>query len=229
MNSLVDVRDALGAVQAPTLVLHRRDDVDSHVDEGRYLAEHIPGARFVELEGADHFVAVDADQILDPVEEFVRSLRSPAPTDTSLVTLLALRVEEQIDPAWVRGIVQDLVRRQRGEPAVADDAMVVATFDGPARAVRCALAIIEHAADAHLHLSVGLHTAEIGRRGTRVHGEGVAVAQAVADRAALGEAWVTSTLRDLIAGSGLTFDPRALLEVAERDRVLELDAVRERE
>ena len=76
MNSLVDVRDTLGAVQAPTLVLHRRHDVDSHVEEGRYLADHIPGARFVELEGADHFVAVDPDQILDPVEEFVRSLES---------------------------------------------------------------------------------------------------------------------------------------------------------
>ncbi|MBN2623030.1 MAG: alpha/beta fold hydrolase, partial [Acidimicrobiales bacterium] len=71
MNSLVDVRDVLGAVQAPTLVLHRRDDVDAHVDEGRYLADRIPGARFVELEGADHFVAVDPDQILDPVERFV--------------------------------------------------------------------------------------------------------------------------------------------------------------
>ena len=76
MNSLVDVRDTLGAVQAPTLVLHRRHDVDSHVEEGRYLADHIPGARFVELDGADHFVAVDPDQILDPVEEFVRSLES---------------------------------------------------------------------------------------------------------------------------------------------------------
>ena len=90
MNSLVDVRDTLGAVQAPTLVLHRRHDVDSHVEEGRYLADHIPGARFVELEGADHFVAVDPDQILDPVEEFVRSLESSTPSESSLTTLLAL-------------------------------------------------------------------------------------------------------------------------------------------
>ena len=90
MNSLVDVRDTLGAVQAPTLVLHRRHDLDSHVEEGRYLADHIPGARFVELEGADHFVAVDPDQILDPVEEFVRSLKSSTPTESSLTTLLAV-------------------------------------------------------------------------------------------------------------------------------------------
>ena len=107
MNSLVDVRDTLRAVQAPTLVLHRRHDVDSHVEEGRYLAEHIPGARFVELDGTDHFVAVDPDQILDPVEEFVRSLESSAPSASSLTTLLAIHVEEPVDPAWMRGILQD--------------------------------------------------------------------------------------------------------------------------
>ena len=108
MASLIDVRDVLGAVQAPTLVLHRRDDVDSHVEEGRYLAERIPGARFVELEGADHFVGVDPDQILDPVEEFVRGLGSSAPTETSLTTLLAVHLEKPIDPAWVRGILQEV-------------------------------------------------------------------------------------------------------------------------
>jgi pimeloyl-ACP methyl ester carboxylesterase len=75
MNSLVDVPDVLGAAQAPTLVLHRRHDIDASVEEGRYLAEHIPGARFIELEGADHFIAVDPDQILDPVEDFVHGLR----------------------------------------------------------------------------------------------------------------------------------------------------------
>ena len=103
MASLVDVRDTLGAVQAPTLVLHRRHDVDSHVEEGRYLADRIPGARFVELEGTDHFVGVDPDQILDPVEEFVRGLGSSAPTETSLTTLLAVHSETPIDTAWIRG------------------------------------------------------------------------------------------------------------------------------
>ena len=76
MNSLIDVRDALGSVRVPTLVMHRRGDRDSRVEEGRYLAEHIPGARFVELSGADHFVAVDANQILDQVEEFLADLGS---------------------------------------------------------------------------------------------------------------------------------------------------------
>ena len=225
MNSLVDVRDTLGAVQAPTLVLHRRHDVDSHVEEGRYLADHIPGARFVELDGADHFVAVDPDQILDPVEEFVRALESPAPSESSLTTLLALHVEESIDPAWVRGIVRTAVERYHGVPAVVEHTSVLATFDGPARAVRCALEIVELAREAGLHVSVGLHTAEVTRRGAAVAGAGVGVTQDVASRAVRGEVWVTSTLRDLTAGSGFTYQSRDQLTAPSLDRTIELDAV----
>jgi pimeloyl-ACP methyl ester carboxylesterase/DNA-binding winged helix-turn-helix (wHTH) protein len=225
MNSLVDVRDVLGAVQAPTLVLHRRHDVDASVEEGRYLAGHIPGARFIELEGADHFIAVDPDQILDPVEDFVSGLGSSAPIESSLTTLLAVRVEESIDMAWVRGILREVLDEHRGLPAFAEQATVLATFDGPGRAVRCGLALAERAAAANLHLSVGLHTAEVARSGAHISGDGVAVVQAVADRAPPGEVWVTSTLRDLTAGSGLSFERRAQLEAA-LGRQLELDAAR---
>ena len=227
MASLIDVRDALGAVQAPTLVLHRRDDVDADVEEGRYLAERIPGARFVELDGADHFIGVDPDQILDPVEEFVRGLSSAAPTESSLTTLLAVHVAESLDPAWVRGILGDVLEEYRGVPAIADGARVLATFDGPGRAVRCGRAIVDHAARANLHLSVGVHTAEVERRGAHVSGAGVAVAQAVADRAPIGEVWVTSTVRDLTADSTLAFEPRDQLATPARGRHLELVAVTE--
>jgi pimeloyl-ACP methyl ester carboxylesterase/DNA-binding winged helix-turn-helix (wHTH) protein len=226
MNSLVDVRDVLGAVQVPTLVLHRRHDIDARVEEGRYLAEHIPGARFIELDGADHFVAVDPDQILDPVEEFVRGLGSSTPIESSLTTLLAVSVEENIDMAWVRGILREVLDQHRGVPAVAEQATVLATFDGPGRAVRCGLAFAERAAAANLHVAVGLHTAEIARRGAHVSGDGVAVAQAVAERAPAGEVWVTSTLRDLTAGSGLSFERRGHLDVAPLGRQLELDSAR---
>jgi pimeloyl-ACP methyl ester carboxylesterase/DNA-binding CsgD family transcriptional regulator len=225
MNTLVDVRDALRAVQAPTLVLHRRHDVDSDVQEGRYLADHIPGARFVELDGTDHFVAVDPDQILDPVEEFVRSLESRAPTETSLTTLLAFHVEEPIDPAWVRGMLQEVVERYHGVPAMAENTSVLATFDGPARAIRCALEVVERAGSAGLHLAVGLHTAEVARRGATVAGGGVALTQEVAARAERGEVWVTSTLRDLTAGSGFAFQSRDHLEASSLGRAIELDAV----
>ena len=226
MNSLVDVRDVLSAVQAPTLVLHRRHDIDASVEEGRYLAEHIPGARFIELDGTDHFIAVDPDQILDPVEDFVRGLGSSTPIESSLTTLLAARVEENIDVAWVRSILRGVLDQHRGMPALAEHATVLATFDGPGRAVRCGLAFAERAAAANLHLSVGLHTAEIARRGAHISGTGVAVAQAVADRAPTGEVWVTSTLRDLTAGSGLSFERREQLDVPPLGRQLELDAAR---
>ncbi|WP_432477134.1 alpha/beta fold hydrolase [Nocardioides sp. GXQ0305] len=225
MASLIDVREVLGAVRAPTLVLHRRDDIDCHVDEGRYLADRIPGARFVELEGADHFVGVDPDQILDPVEEFVRELGSPAAAETSLTTLLAVRPERPIDPAWMRGIVREVLEAHRGVPAVAEQETVLATFDGPGRAIRCGLALAERIRAAGLAASIGLHTAEVARRGADVSGAGVAVAQAVADRAATGEVWVTSTVRDLTAGSGLSFEPRTGLDVPALDRTVRLDVV----
>jgi pimeloyl-ACP methyl ester carboxylesterase/DNA-binding CsgD family transcriptional regulator len=224
MNSLVDVRETLPAVQAPTLVLHRRHDVDSRIDEGRYLAEHIPGARFVELEGTDHFVAVDSDQILDPVEEFVLGLESSTPPVSSLTTLLALKVEEQVEPARVREILQGVLDEYHGVPALAEQAAVLATFDGPARAARCGLAIVERAAAAGLRLSVGLHTAEVARHGATVSGAGVAVVQSVADRAPRGEVWATSTLRDLTAGSGLAFETQATIDVPSLGRRVELVA-----
>ncbi len=227
MNSLVDVRDALAAVQAPTLVLHRRGDVDSSVEEGRYLADRIPGAKFVELDGIDHFVAVDPDQILDPVEEFVRGLASPAPVETSLATVLAADVDDTIHVAWVRGILHSLLAEHRGTPAVgADESSVLATFDGPARAVRCGQALAERAAAAKLGLSVGIHTAEIGRRGAHVAGDGVRVANEVATRAPHGEVWVTSIVRDLTAGSGLTFDRARTIEVTSAGRPMEVSAAR---
>jgi pimeloyl-ACP methyl ester carboxylesterase/DNA-binding CsgD family transcriptional regulator len=226
MASLIDVRDVLGAVQAPTLVLHRRDDIDSHIDEGRYLAQRIPGARFIELEGNDHFVGVDPDQILDPVEQFVRGLGSSVPTETSLTTLLACRLEKPIDAAWVRAILQEVIEEHRGVPAIAEGATALATFDGPARAVRSGLALIKRAADANLDLAVGVHTAEIARRGAHVSGGGVAFAQAAADRAPTGEVWVTSTVRDLTADSGLSFERRGHLDAPSLGRQVELDVAR---
>jgi pimeloyl-ACP methyl ester carboxylesterase/DNA-binding CsgD family transcriptional regulator len=226
MASLIDVRDVLGAVRTPTLVLHRRDDLDSDIEGGRYLAQRIPGARFVELEGSDHFVGVDPDQILDPIEQFVLELDSSAPSESSLTTLLAVGVEEPIDLAWVRGILQGVLEEYGGVPALAEPTTVLATFDGPARAVRCGLAVAERAGAAGLHVSVGLHTAEIARRGAVVSGVGVAITQEVAERAARGEVWVTCTLRDLTWGSGLAFESRDFLEAPSLRRPAELDAVR---
>ena len=126
----------------------------------------------------------------------------------------------------MRGILQGVVEQHRGVPALAESATPLATFDGPVRAVRCGLAVVERAAAANIHVSVGLHTAEIARYGATISGDGVAVTQAVADRAAPGEVWVTSTLRDLTAGSGLTFESGRGSRLPPSAGVVELDAVR---
>ena len=178
MASLVDVRDVLGAVQAPTLVLHRRHDIDSHVEEGRYLADRIPGARFVELEGTDHFVGVDPDQILDPVEEFVRGLGSSTPTETSLTTLLAVHLERPIDTAWIRGILQAAVESHPACPPWPSTRTCwppsTARAGGSLRAGGRRAGSGRRPARSRS----GLHTAEIARRGAtclgrrRGHGAG---------------------------------------------------------
>lgn len=226
MNSLVDVRETLSVVQAPTLVLHRRYDTDSRIEEGRYLADHIAGAQFIELDGADHFVAVDPDQILDPVEEFVLGLESSAPPVSSLTTLMVLEVEEQDELIRAREILQGVLREYHGVPALAENADVLATFDGPVRATRCGLVMLDRAGAAGLHVSVGLHTAEVVRHGATVSGAGVGIAQSVADRAPCGEMWATSTLRDLTAGSGMVFEARVTMDVPSLGRRVELVAAR---
>ena len=106
-----------------------------------------------------------------------------------------------------------------------EDANVLATFDGPGRAIRCGQALAEHIRTAGLDVSIGLHTAEVARRGAHVSGAGVELVQAVADRAATGEVWVTSTVRDLTAGSSLSFEPRTELELPSLGRTVQLDAV----
>ena len=226
MNSLVDVRDTLGAVQAPTLVLHRRHDVDSHVEEGRYLAEHIPGARFVELEGADHFVAVDPDQILDPVEDFVRSLES-----SSTFGVVAHHpagpprrgADRPCVGAWhPPATAGALPRRTRGRGAHRVCWPRSTALRGPCVARSRSSSAPGPPAGT---CSAGLHTAEVTRRGATVAGAGVALTQDVAARARPGEVWVTSTLRDLTAGSGFTFQPRGQLPAPSLGRTIELDAV----
>src|SRR5262249_3024715 len=160
MNTLIDVRDALGSVRVPTLVMHRRGDQDSSVDEGRYLAEHIPGARFAELAGADHFVAIDANQILDQVEGFHARLGSAAAPPRALGAVLA-----------VAGPAAAARSLPSGRPARTADGRTVVVYDGPAAAIRAALSVLSgpHGRDARFVLQI----AEVPRTGPVVDGPGV--------------------------------------------------------
>jgi class 3 adenylate cyclase len=221
MNSQIDVRSILPSVQAPTIVLHRRGDLDSKVEEGRYIAERIPGARFVELEGEDHAPSVDPDQILDEVEEFLTGVRRGPEPERVLATVLFTdlvgsteRVSELGDRRWRALLDQhhaivrrELDRFQGREVDTAGDGFL-ATFDGPARAIRCARAIGDGLRRLGLEIRAGLHTGECELLGDKVAGVAVHTGARVASRAASGEVLVSSTVKDLVAGSGIEFEER---------------------
>jgi DNA-binding SARP family transcriptional activator/pimeloyl-ACP methyl ester carboxylesterase/class 3 adenylate cyclase len=223
MNSRIDVRALLAAIRVPTLVVNRGTDFDVRVEEGRYIAERIAGARFVELPGADHFVAIDADQILDAVEPFLTECGAaplPGHRDRSLVTLLITEVvgptkaAARGDRAWLdlverhHEVVRGELTRFRGHELDASGDGTLATFDGPARAVRCATAAVRALRPLGLDVRAGVHTGEVEVHGDRVRGVAVQIAERVAAEAAPGEVLVSQTVDDLVAGSGLEFADR---------------------
>jgi pimeloyl-ACP methyl ester carboxylesterase len=226
MNSLMDIRSSLPAVRVPTLVLHRRDDRDSRVEEGRYVAEHIKGATFIELAGQDHFVAIDPDQILDPVEAFVTGHQPVHADNRTLATILCIDLVKSAPTAIARddrtgafalksfhnsAVAQ--VERYSGRLIKTTADGIVATFDGPARAVRCGCTIRDIGHTSDLELRCGVHTAEVELRGADIAGIGVHIGARIADRARSGEVWVSRTVKDLVAGSGLGFEARGEHEI----------------
>lgn len=221
MNSQIDVRAVLPAVRLPTLVLHRRGDHDSRLEEGRYIAAHIAAARFVELEGEDHVPWVDSDQVVDEIEEFLTGVRHGPDPDRVLATMLFTdivgsteRATEIGDHRW-RELLErhhELVRRQlerfQGEEVDTAGDGFLATFDGPARAIRCGQAIRDQARELDLEIRAGVHTGEVERAGRDVRGIAVHIGARVAAMAGAGEILASGTVRDLVAGSGIVFEER---------------------
>ena len=194
MNSLVDVRDMLPAVRVPTLVVHRTGDALFHVDQARYIAERVPGARLRLLDGEDHFVSGDPDQILDAIEPFITEMSRPPEPPLALAAVVALT-----GPA-AAAVTADLVRaggRQRCD----ETGRALVLFDGPATAVRAASA---HRRD---EVGVGIAVAEVARDAEVVHGYGVQVAVDIADATPLGSLWLSATVGALLAGSGIDVEP----------------------
>ncbi len=226
MNSAIDIRDVLPVVQAPTLVLHRTGDQDSQVDEGRYIAAKVPGARFVELEGDDHLPWIDADQILDEVEEFLTGVRRGPSSDRVLATVLFTdvvgsteRAAELGDRAWREllerhdALVRSEVARYGGVVVDTAGDGVFARFDGPARAVRAAGAIGNAVRGLGLEVRAGVHTGEVELVGDAVAGIAVHVGARISALAGPGEVLVSGTVKDLVAGSGLEFADRGETEL----------------
>jgi pimeloyl-ACP methyl ester carboxylesterase len=211
MNAEVDIRHVLPTISVPTLVIHRRGDRCLRIEEGRFLAERIPGARMVELPGDDHLpFAGDQEAILGAVERFVEEVRD-APQRSTRVLATCLFIRTDGDAASLARLDEDAKREVswfhgRKFAHLAD--VLVATFDGPARAIRCACAIRDAARSAGVRLGAALHTGECETDGERLRGTAVEIGALLCEAAATGDVLVSNTVRDLVAGSGLHFVPR---------------------
>ncbi len=222
MNSRADVRDVLPSVQCPTLVLHRSHDLDSSVEEGRYIAARIPGARFVELARGDHVPFDDPDEIVDEIEEFLTGARPAPATDRVLATVLFTdlvgsteRATSLGDAAWAAllethdSTVRAEVERFGGEEIDTAGDGFFALFDGPARAIRCGRAIATALRGLGLEVRAGVHTGEVERPvGQKPRGIAVHVGARVMALGGAGDVLVSATTHDLVAGSGLEFEDR---------------------
>jgi class 3 adenylate cyclase len=215
-----DIRDVLPTIHVPTLVLHRTGDRDNPVEAGRDLADRIPGARFVELPGVDSYPwAGGQEPLLAEVQAFVTGSRPAEASDRVLATVLFTdivgsteKADRLGDARWAELIARhhDAVRaelaRHRGREVDTAGDGFLATFDGPARAVRCAQAIVEAVRPLGIEIRAGLHTGEIELRGDDVRGIAVHIGARVSALAGPGEVLVSSTVRDLVAGSGLALE-----------------------
>jgi pimeloyl-ACP methyl ester carboxylesterase/DNA-binding winged helix-turn-helix (wHTH) protein len=216
MNAEIDVRNVLPSIRVPSLVIHRSEDQCLKVEEGRFVAERIPGAKFVELPGDDHLPFVgDQDAILDEVEEFLTGVRHHIEPDTVLATVLVARmvgIKESTSDWWRRlhAHITKEIEWFRGRKVDMIDDRLLAIFDGPARAIRCATAITEYTLRLGVETRTGLHTGECEIVDGKVAGAAAQMGVCVALEAAVGEVLVSSTVKDLVAGSGIRFDDRGV-------------------
>jgi pimeloyl-ACP methyl ester carboxylesterase len=222
----IDVRHVAPSVTAPTLIVHREGDRVCNVENARWLERNIAGAKYVELPGDDHILWIDPDPILDEIREFLTGVREPAEPERVLATVLFTdivgsteRARELGDARW-RDLVErhhELVRRDlarfRGREIDTAGDGFLATFDGPARAIRSGKAIVESVRTLGLEIRAGLHTGEVELAGDAVRGIAVHTGARVASQAGPGEVLVSQTVKDLVAGSGIEFEDRGTREL----------------
>jgi hypothetical protein len=213
MNAEIDVRNVLPTVRVPTLVIHRSGDLCLKVEEGRFVAEQIPASKFVELGGIDHLPFVgNQDEILDEIEQFLTGMRRIDEIDRVLATVMNVRIIDAQKTDNREALLERslaYIRRHlelfKGREISSDENGVVAAFDGPARAIRCALAITDAALRLGVTVKTGLHTGECDVHDGKYGGVAVELAQKIAGETALGEILASRTVKDLVAGSGIEF------------------------
>jgi pimeloyl-ACP methyl ester carboxylesterase/DNA-binding CsgD family transcriptional regulator len=239
MNAQIDVRHVLPSIRVPTLIIHRTDDARVKLSGGRYLAEKIGGSRFVEIPGRDHPIWTgDIDRVVDEIEEFLTGARPFPDSHRVLATLLIARLaaggrartrldngqwSERLDR--MNDAASEAVLRHGGQSFAAGTEEIAGRFDGPARAVRCALALRDIAESLDLDLAAGIHAGEIEIEGELVAGLALHVASQISTRAARGEILVSGLVADLVAGSGLRFAERGSAPMEGLEHPLRLLAV----
>jgi len=224
MNAEIDIREVLPSIRVPTLILHRTGDLDMDVGGARYMASRIAGAKYIELPGDDHLPFVgDQEAILDEIEEFLTGARQHAELDRVLATVLFTDMVGSTERSAALGdkrwrdlleahnrVMREELDRFRGREIDTAGDGFFATFDGPARAVRCACAMRNELARLGIDIRAGLHTGECELVADKVRGIAVHIGSRVASLARPGEVLVSSTVKDLVAGSGLDFEDRGV-------------------
>src|SRR5262249_39432289 len=221
----IDVRPILSSIRVPTLIIHRTGDRCIKVEEGRFLAHRIPTAKFVELPGEDHLPFVgDQEEILREIDAFLSSLHQQAEPDRVLVTILSalIRTTEQSSAALEQyaSLVRKELARFRGREVKSGTSRYLATFDGPARAIRSESTMANIATQLKHEVQIGLHTGECDVLGDRLQGAAVEIAAQIGARASSGEVLVSNTVKDLVAGSGITFEDRGIHTIDGSERSL---------
>jgi class 3 adenylate cyclase len=223
-NLDIDIRPVLPTLQVPTLVMHKTGDLLVGVDQGRYMGDHIPGARFVELEGNGHYVAEDdPDKVADLTIEFLTGSVGATEVDRVLATVLFTDIVASTETAAELGdrrwrdllddhdrLVRTEIDRHRGRLIKTTGDGALATFDGPARAVRGAKAIVQGVRGLGIEVRAGVHTGEVELRGDDIGGIGVNIGARVAALAESGQVLVSRTVVDLVVGSNLAFTPAGI-------------------
>ena len=239
MNSQIDISHVMPSIRVPTLVLHRSEDTTIDIHGGRELARLIPNAQLVEFPGRDHlpFVGDRSDEFVDEIHRFLVGSKPRAVSERTLVTVLftdivgsTKKAEALGDRRWrdVLGahdqIVREELERFRGREIKSLGDGFLTTFDGPGRAVRCAVAIAEGVGRLGIEVRAGLHTGEVELSDHDVHGIAVHIASRVVAQAGAGEVYVSRTVRDLVAGSGIKFCGLGQRDLAGLDEPMELYA-----
>ncbi|HLK13311.1 MAG TPA: adenylate/guanylate cyclase domain-containing protein, partial [Fimbriimonadaceae bacterium] len=221
LNTLIDVRSILPAVRVPTLVMHREGDRDSRVEEGEFIAARIPDAKFVRLPGEDHLPFVgDWERVAETIRTFLKGAEPPRFLERVLTTILFTDIVGSTSAAAKLGdarwrqllgehdrISGEQVRRFNGRLVKLTGDGLLATFDGPARALLCANALQKELSSIGIQLRAGVHTGEVELRGDDIGGIAVHIAARIMSEAGAGEIYASRVLRDICVGSGIEFEP----------------------